>query len=690
MTLRRFLKVIVAACFLLTFAGKALPQANQTVSNGATVPAVNFAGGECVYNWVNNNPSIGLAGGGTGNIPLFTAINNGTAPITATINAIPVNKGFAYILHPANNSLSAVNTLTNTVSATISVGQTPWFIAISPDQSRVYVQNLGDSSISVINTLTNKVINTIHVFKPPVNTTYTSLNVTKDGTKLLLSEGTNVYVVDAVTGKFLASGDAKVSGPASLGPDDFLYIAGGNSIGIFNTQSLYYSPPVSPQSLGYIFAGPNLLASRDSNRLYIMNDRINTVYAVWVISTHGFSTMKIIEPSIPMASLIITESPDAKLIYIHTQNQTSSYITVINTLTYQEVANIPISFVPGGMSLSPDGSLLYLETQKSNLLTIIDTKLNVIKATIQLSAPSGSNGNFVTGDCEAYSYTITVNPNPVITATGNLPALSTVYGTPSIAASFTISGTYTTGNILVTPPPGFEVSNDNINFSKSVKVTSSTTATTATSTVYIRLAKSTPAGNYSGNILLNSGNTTTLMPQPNSRVAPAALTITADNKTQFYGLDVPVLTATYKGFVNNDTIAQLTVPPTLTTTATSSSPAGKYAISVYGAISPNYTFTYFPGVLSIVPISDIFIPNTFTPNADGINDTWNIKLLSNFPDCTVQIVNRYGERVYYSHNYPIPWDGTYKNAPLPFGTYYYIINFGYGRGTISGHVTIVR
>ena len=54
-------------------------------------------------------------------------------------------------------------------------------------------------------------------------------------------------------------------------------------------------------------------------------------------------------------------------------------------------------------------------------------------------------------------------------------------------------------------------------------------------------------------------------------VTPAALTITAVNKTKAYGAALPALTASYSGFVNGDTSASLTTQPTLTTTATASS-----------------------------------------------------------------------------------------------------------------------
>ena len=84
------------------------------------------------------------------------------------------------------------------------------------------------------------------------------------------------------------------------------------------------------------------------------------------------------------------------------------------------------------------------------------------------------------------------------------------------------------------------------------------------------------------------------------------------------------------------------------------------------------------------------VPNTFTPNGDGINDTWNIKYLDTYADGTVEVFNRYGNKVYSSIGYSIPWDGRFKNVNLPVSTYYYIINPKHGRKIISGWVTIIR
>jgi len=92
-------------------------------------------------------------------------------------------------------------------------------------------------------------------------------------------------------------------------------------------------------------------------------------------------------------------------------------------------------------------------------------------------------------------------------------------------------------------------------------------------------------------------------------------------------------------------------------------------------------------ILMHVPLN---IPNAFTPNDDGINDTWNIKALLIYPACNVRIFDRYGDLVYRSVGYPKAWDGNFNGRRLPAGVYYYLINLNDGTPPYSGYVTILR
>ena len=86
----------------------------------------------------------------------------------------------------------------------------------------------------------------------------------------------------------------------------------------------------------------------------------------------------------------------------------------------------------------------------------------------------------------------------------------------------------------------------------------------------------------------------------------------------------------------------------------------------------------------------IVVVNTFTPNGDGINDTWEIPMLRTYPNCQVSVFSRYGMVVYNSVGYSKAWDGMYKHIEVPTGTYYYIIDLKNGKGKISGSVTVIR
>jgi len=94
--------------------------------------------------------------------------------------------------------------------------------------------------------------------------------------------------------------------------------------------------------------------------------------------------------------------------------------------------------------------------------------------------------------------------------------------------------------------------------------------------------------------------------------------------------------------------------------------------------------------LDVKILLTVKIPNAFSPNADGINDTWAIENLKDYPGATVEVFNRYGQRVYFSNGYATPWDGRFNGSALPFATYYYVITLKNGFAPITGTITIVR
>jgi gliding motility-associated-like protein len=83
----------------------------------------------------------------------------------------------------------------------------------------------------------------------------------------------------------------------------------------------------------------------------------------------------------------------------------------------------------------------------------------------------------------------------------------------------------------------------------------------------------------------------------------------------------------------------------------------------------------------------VVVPNSFSPNNDGHNDTWQIEALYTYPESTTQVFSRYGSMVYQSKGYNKPWDGSTANGKLSAGTYYYRIDLKNGT-VLAGWILI--
>lgn len=86
------------------------------------------------------------------------------------------------------------------------------------------------------------------------------------------------------------------------------------------------------------------------------------------------------------------------------------------------------------------------------------------------------------------------------------------------------------------------------------------------------------------------------------------------------------------------------------------------------------TLEKFFEITRIRPSSNtLVIPNTFTPNGDGSNDTWGVSTLRYFEQVRIQVFDRGGMLVFATENPDVRWDGKQKGRDLPIGTYYWVI-----------------
>ena len=98
-------------------------------------------------------------------------------------------------------------------------------------------------------------------------------------------------------------------------------------------------------------------------------------------------------------------------------------------------------------------------------------------------------------------------------------------------------------------------------------------------------------------------------------------------------------------------------------------------------------------------ITYLIIPNAFSPDGDGINDTWTIRgdLNENYPNNQIRIFNRWGVSVYETKGYQNDWNGSNYNSSgstslnLPVGTYFYLLDLnGDGSNIKKGYVYLTR
>lgn len=244
----------------------------------------------------------------------------------------------AFVPNSDDGTVSVIDTITNTVLATILVGNFPDNLDILPDGSRAYILNDGDSTLSVINTATNLVVNTITL--PNFSFDYKALVVTPDGLKnYIVNDSSNeVTVIDNVT------------------------------------ETVITTIPVGATAY-------NLAMTPDGENLYVMNFDDGTVSCIDVASDTVIATIPVGDFPNAAASL-----PDSSKVYV-----CGTDVTVIDTATNTVLTTIPVGF-PGGIAVTPDGSEVLVTEGNVNQVFVIDTASDTVVDTINVGlAPTMIN-----------------------------------------------------------------------------------------------------------------------------------------------------------------------------------------------------------------------------------------------------------------------------------------------------------
>lgn len=121
------------------------------------------------------------------------------------------------------------------------------------------------------------------------------------------------------------------------------------------------------------------------------------------------------------------------------------------------------------------------------------------------------------------------------------------------------------------------------------------------------------------------------------------------------------------------------------------SDGGIYTLSVTDTCGTSFTKSININLCDCQP----YIPTSYTPNNDGVNDDFEILNFCTFSVFDLKIFNRWGEVIFQSQNPNAIWDGTYKGKPAPEGVYMVTLRYGYAmavnrNANYKGIVTLIR
>lgn len=261
---------------------------------------------------------------------------------------------------PSNDlgNISAIDTQTKQVIATVPVGLDPWGLAVTPDGSKVYVAVGNSNIVAVFNTTTNSVATDIPVGKGPQG-----VAVSPDGSKVFVSNfvsGT-VSVISTVTNTVVATIDV------------------GNT-----PEGVAISPDGAKAYITNFGFGPSV-----ASYLSIIDTATNQITAT--ISPIGGGEGGGVGDS-PFGVVV---SPDGSKVYVTNFGCCApppgqpGTVSVVSTATNTVVDTITVGFAPLGISITPDGRRVYVANDiayphvpNAGTVSVIDTSTDKVIDTI--------------------------------------------------------------------------------------------------------------------------------------------------------------------------------------------------------------------------------------------------------------------------------------------------------------------
>ncbi len=357
-----------------------------------------------VYTFTPTTAERLLAPAGGTTVPLHVIVYNGPQSSSQTISAqvnpatltvlpptIPVSGGhvgqlavspdgrFVYATGGlAEGTLSVINTASDTVTATIPIGDTADGVAVSPDGLAAYVttfnETLNESAVSEVALIDNTVVATV-----PLGSGDSSAFVTVGPAhtpvagQLFVSDLGAVSVINpdsnTITAKIAEPGVEGVGQVAISSNGAYAYVADNaeNAVLVINTATNKVTATI-PVSTVNGSAAIRLAVSPDGNHVYAVADGDNLA----VINTATNKVTATITLGGPPVAVAV--SPDGSVVYVTTAGpgnvNAGSTVSVISTASNNVIQSIPIGSISEGIAVNPDGTQLYVDDEGTGVSVV--------------------------------------------------------------------------------------------------------------------------------------------------------------------------------------------------------------------------------------------------------------------------------------------------------------------------------
>lgn len=300
---------------------------------------------------------------------------------------------YAYVPNEKSNTVSVINTTTDTVISTVPVGNVPVGVAVSPDGTKVYVTNFGNDEIpgrtvSIIDTTTEEVTPMYVEEGKPGKPAGVAVYPHEQRIYVAKFLDEKVRAVNPITKSVFDIRVGKDPNGVAITHDGLrVYVTnrGNNTVSVIDTAT--------NNVIDTIIVGSNpygVAVNKNGTKVYVTNMGSDSVSVIDTATNNVTANV-----SVGKYPHGITVTPDEKWVYVANHNTPIGTVSVINTTTNNVTNTIIVGNKPCGVAVNRDGTKAYVTNSGSNTTSVINTTNNKVIGRVDVGICPSGIGQFI-------------------------------------------------------------------------------------------------------------------------------------------------------------------------------------------------------------------------------------------------------------------------------------------------------